>query len=78
MFKRFMTSVSGRAKTVAAALGTFFVLTLTPALARADAISDAINDFDTSNIFAAGAAIIGLVIAIVGIRAVVKLMRGAA
>lgn len=76
--KRIAVYLTNKGRVVPAALGTFFLLTLLPATARADAISDAIGNFDTTNIFAAGAAIVGLVIAIVGIRAVVKLLRGAA
>lgn len=76
--KNWLKTLTGKGKAVVVALSALFMLTLVPTMARADAISDAIGNFDTSNIFAAGAAIIGLVIAIVGIRAVVKLLRGAA
>lgn len=76
--KKFIKTLTDRGRGLFVALSALFMLTLVPSLARADAISDAISSFDTTNIFAAGAAIIGLVIAIVGIRAVVKLLRGAA
>lgn len=78
MLKHFPKLIADKSKLLTATLAALFMVAIVPNLARADAISDAVTDFDTSNIFAAGAAIIGLIIAIVDIRAVMKLLRGAA
>ena len=77
MLKRISNFVSSKSKILTAAVAALFMVAIVPNIARADAISDAITAFDTSNILAAGAAIIGLVIAVVGIRWVVKLLKGA-
>ena len=60
-----------------AALFALTVSVMVPSAAYADAISDAITDFDTSNILTAGAAVIGLVITIVGIRKVISMIKSA-
>lgn len=77
MLKRCSKFIVEKSKFLTATLAAFFMVAIVPNLARADAISDAITAFDTSNILTAGAAIIGLVIAVVGIRWVVKLLKGA-
>jgi hypothetical protein len=61
---------------VAAAL-VFTAVMAAPSSARADAIADAITNFDTTNIMTAGAAVIGLVIAIVGVKKVIQMIKGA-
>lgn len=60
-----------------AALFALMVSIFSPGTAHADAISDAITDFDTTNIMTAGAAIIGLVLAVVAIKYVIRLLKGA-
>ena len=67
----------GKINLAYAALFALMVTVMTPAAAHADAISDAISNFDTTNILTAGAAIITLVIAIVGIKKVIQMLKGA-
>ncbi|UQZ87734.1 hypothetical protein C4J81_00350 [Deltaproteobacteria bacterium Smac51] len=69
--------MKSKSKMAYAALFALTVSMMTPAVARADAISDAITSFDTTNIMAAGAAVIGLVIAIVGVKKVIQMVKGA-
>jgi len=66
-----------KTSTAFAALAALSVSLMVPGLARADAISDAITNFDTTNILAAGAAVIALVITIVGIKKVIQMIKGA-
>lgn len=75
--KKLFASIKTKTSTAYAALVALSVSLMVPSLARADAISDAITDFDTSNILTAGAAVIALVITIVGIRKVIQMIKGA-
>lgn len=75
--KKVFQTILNKSKLAYAALFALTVALVAPAVARADAISDAISDFDTTNIMTAGAAIITLVIAIVGIRKVIQMIKGA-
>ncbi len=75
--KKVFKAVLNKSKLAYAALFALTMSMALPAAARADAISDAISDFDTTNIMTAGAAIITLVIAIVGIRKVIQMIKGA-
>lgn len=75
--KKVLINLKNKAGLGYAALFALMVSMFTPALAHADAISDAVKDFDTTNILAAGAAIIGLVLAVVGIKYVIRLLKGA-
>ncbi len=64
-------------KLAVAGAAVFTAVMAAPSSARADAVSDAITNFDTTNIVSAGAAVITLVIAIVGIRKVIQMIKGA-
>lgn len=75
--KKLFTLAKNKTTTAYAALLALTASLMLPALARADAISDAISDFDTTNIIAAGGAIIALVITIVGIKKVIQMLKGA-
>ncbi len=75
--KKVFKAVLNKSKLAYAALFALTMSMVHPAVARADAISDAISDFDTTNIMTAGAAIITLVIAIVGIKKVIQMIKGA-
>lgn len=75
--KKFLSKVLNKSSMAYAALFALTVTVMFPAVARADAISDAITNFDTGNIMAAGAAVIGLVIAIVGVKKVIHMIKGA-
>ena len=75
--KKLFAFVKTKTSTAYAALMALTVSLMLPGLARADAISDAITNFDTTNILAAGAAVIALVITIVGIRKVIQMIKGA-
>ena len=75
--KKLFAFIKTKTSTAYAALVALSVSLMVPSLARADEITDAIKDFDTSNILAAGAAIIALVITIVGIRKVIQMLKGA-
>ena len=72
-----LTNLKNKAYHAYAALFALTVFLMAPAVARADEISDAISNFDTSNIMKAGAAVITLVIAIVGVRKVIQMIKGA-
>ena len=74
--KKLFAFIKTKTSTAYAALVALSVSLMVPSLARADEITDAIKDFDTSNILAAGAAIIALVITIVGIRKVIQMLKG--
>ena len=75
--KKLFAFFETKTSTAYAALMALTVSLMVPGLARADAISDAITSFDTSNILAAGAAVIALVITIVGIKKVIQMIKGA-
>lgn len=75
--KEFFKKLVNKGRVAYAALFALAVGLMVPNSARADAISDAISNFDTSNILTAGAAIITLVIAIVGIKKVIQMLKGA-
>jgi len=60
-----------------AALFALTVSVAAPQAAHADVISDAVTDFDTTNILTAGAAVIALVITIVGVKKVIQMIKGA-
>lgn len=75
--KKLLHTISKKASYAYAALFALTVSIMAPAMARADVISDAVKDFDTTNILAAGAAVITLVIAIVGIKKVIQMVKSA-
>ena len=75
--KKLFTLFKTKSSTAYAAVAALSVSLMVPSLARADDISDAIKNFDTTNILAAGAAIIALVITIVGIKKVIQMLKGA-
>ena len=75
--KKTLVNLKNRAGFAYAALFALLVSLFAPGAAYADPISDAITAFDTTNIMTAGAAIIGLVLAIVAIKYVIRLLKGA-
>jgi hypothetical protein len=75
--KKLIKLFVNKSKVAYAALFALTVSMMAPALAHADAISDAITQFDTTIILASGAAVMALVITIVGIKKVIQMIKGA-
>lgn len=76
--KKQLMNVKKSGRLVYASLSALAISLLVPGMGlAADPIADAVKDFDTTNIMLAGAAVIGLVIAFVGVRKVIQMIKAA-